>query len=156
MRCLGELCSAELVCRLTRHLGCALLNPTVSERLVGTGQNGTGRKPRFFALSSLSLETRDDYDLNWRLLITRQADLVWGSFGHFGAYIQGEPILHVATAAEDLHTDLVDELRRALPGSLFTAAIPADTFEKRNHLGLNSLTMITLWPFQLDGDIHRA
>jgi hypothetical protein len=139
----------ELVGRLTRHLGCALLNPAVSERLVGMGQKGTGPKPRFFALSSLSLETRNDYDLYWMLLITRQADLVWGG-GRLGAYIPGAPILHVATAAEDLRSGLVDELRRWLPGSFLTAAVPAATFEKRNCPGLNSLRMITLWPFQLD------
>ena len=145
----------KLVCRLTRHLGCALLNPTFSERLVGTGQNGTGRKPRFCALSSLSLETRDDYDLHWRLLITRQADLVWGG-GRLGAYIPGAPILHVATAAEDLRSGLVDELRRWLPGSFLTAAVPAATFEKRNCPGVNPLKMITLWPFQVDEEMHSA
>jgi hypothetical protein len=64
--------------------------------------------------------------------------------------------LHVATAAEDLHTDLVDELHRALPGSFFTAAVPADTFEKRNCPGLNSFRMITLWPFQLDEDAAQS
>jgi hypothetical protein len=43
--------------RLTRHLGCALLNPAVPERLVCAGQNGNRHNPPFFALSSLSLET---------------------------------------------------------------------------------------------------
>jgi hypothetical protein len=55
-----------------------------------------------------------------------------------------------ATAADDQHSGLVNELRRSLPGSFFTAAIPAATFEKRNCPGLNSLRMITLWPFQLN------
>jgi hypothetical protein len=44
-----------------RDLGCALLPPAVLERIVGKGEQGTVRKPRFFALPSLVLQTVDDY-----------------------------------------------------------------------------------------------
>lgn len=45
------------------------------DRIVGEDERGTVRKPRFFALSSLALETMDDYRLNGDLMIQRQADL---------------------------------------------------------------------------------
>lgn len=44
------------------------------DRIVGEDERGV-RKPRFFALSSLALETMDDYRLNGDLMIQRQADL---------------------------------------------------------------------------------
>jgi hypothetical protein len=119
----------------------------VLERIVGAGEHGTVRKPRFFALSSLALWTMDDYYMNCDLMIRRQADLVRGSFGDG---IPDERFLLVATAAEDLHSDLVDEIRRAAGGSFFITTTPAYEIEKRGYSILNHLHMITLWPFELD------
>jgi hypothetical protein len=56
----------------------------------------------------------------------------------------------IATAAEDLHSDLVDELRRTAGDYFFTTTTPAYEVEKRGHHMFNHLRTITLWPFELD------
>lgn len=150
--CSRRASTEELVGRLMRHLGCALLTPAVLERIVRVGENGTVRKPRFFALSSLAVETMDDYYIYSDLMIRRQADLVRGSFGEG----TGEHFLLVATAAEDLNSGLVDEIRRAAAGSFFTTSTPAHEVEKRDVGFLNMLQMITLWPFEFDEEKLRS
>jgi hypothetical protein len=152
-RCCPRASTEELVGKLMRHLGCALLTPAVLERIVGTGEQGTLRKPRFFALSSLVLQTMDDYYLNCDLMIGRQSDLVRGSFGDA---IPDERFLLVATAVEDIHSDLVDEVRKAADGSFFITTTPAYEVEKRGYPILNLLKMITFWPFEFDENKLRS
>jgi hypothetical protein len=130
-----------------RHLGCALLIPAVLERIVGAGEKATRSKPRLFALASLALETMDDYHLHCEMFIRRQAALVRGSFG---AGIPDERFLLVATAVEDLHSHLVDEVRRVADGSFFVATTPAYGEENRGYGILNHLQMIPLWPFEFE------
>ena len=69
--------------------------------------------------------------------------------GSFGDGIPDERLLLVAAAAEDLDSDVVDEIRRTAPDNFFTTKTPAFDFEKRGHRILNHLRLITLWPFQL-------
>ncbi len=149
--CCSSDSTEELVGKQMQHLSCALLTPAVLERLVGPVENGLFRKPRFFALATLTLATMDDYYIYADLLIRRQAELVRGSFGE-GIL---ERSLLVVTAAEDLHSDLVGELRQAAGGSFLTATRRAYEIEKRNSL-LNLLQMITLWPFEFDEDKLRS
>ena len=151
-RCCPYASTEELVGKLMRDLGCALLTPAVLERIVGKGEQGTARKPRFFALSSLVLQTMDDYYLNCDLMIGHQSNLVRGSFGDA---IPDERFLLVATAAEDIHSDLVDEVRKAADGSFFITTTPAYEVEKRGYPILNLLKMITFWPFEFDEEKIR-
>jgi len=109
-------------------------------------------KPRFFALSSLAVETMGDYYIYADLTIRRQADLVRGSFGEG----TGEHFLLVATAAKDLNSGLVNEIRRAAAGSIFTTSTPAYQVEKRDVGFLNMLQMITLWPFEFNEEKLRS
>jgi len=141
LRCCPRSSSEELVGELMRDLGCALLTPAVLERIVGKGA------PRFFALSSLVSQTLDDYYLYCDLILSRQADLVRGSFGDA---IPDEQLLLVATAAEDIHSDFFDEVWKASDGSFFIATEPAHGFEKRGYPIVNQLKMITLWPFEFE------
>jgi hypothetical protein len=146
LRCCPRASTEELVGKLMCGLGHALLTPAVRNRIVGAGEHGTVRKPRFFALSSLVLETTDDYYLNSELLLRRQADLVRGSFGDA---IPNERFLLVATAAENSRSDLVDEIRRVAERSFFTTTTPAYEVEKLGDSIPSHLHMITLWPFAL-------
>jgi hypothetical protein len=79
-------------------------------------------------------------------MIGRQSDLVHGSFGDA---IPEERFLIVAAAAEDIHSDLVDEVRKAADGSFFITTTPAYEV-KRGYPILNLLKMITLWPFEFE------
>jgi hypothetical protein len=140
----------ELVGRLARDLGCALLTPAVLDRVVGTRQNGAVREPQFFALGGLALETDDDYWNYCHLMMDRQAALAAGSFG------ENDSCLTVVTAAEEPDWYCLVELRDDLGDSCFTAAVPAATFEKRHCAGVNSVRMINLWRFQIDQDMYPA
>jgi hypothetical protein len=146
IHCCPRASTEELVGKLMHDLGCALLTPAVLDRIVSSDADGKVRKPRFFALSSLVLETMEDYYLNYDLLLRRQADLVRGSFGEG---IPNERLL-VATTAEDQYPDWVDEFRRAADGSFLTTTTPAQEVEKSERRNLNLLRMITLWPFAFD------
>jgi len=148
LRCCPRSSTEELVGNLTRDLGCALLTPAVLERIVGKGAYRTLRKPRFFALSSFVSQTIDDYYLYCDLILSRQADLVRGSFGDA---IPDEQLLLVATTAEDIHSGFFDGVRKASDGSFFVATAPAHAVEKRGYPIVNQLKMITLWPFEFDG-----
>jgi hypothetical protein len=148
-RCCPYASTEELVGKLMRHLGFALLTPAVLERVVGAGETGTLRKPRFFALASLGLWTTDDYFLAYPNALGWQSELVYSSFGNA---IPGEQPLLVATAVENPQSELVDEVRRAAGGSFFTTTPPAYEYEveKLGHPSLNDMKMITLWPFEFD------
>jgi hypothetical protein len=154
-RCSPYASTEELVGKLMRHLGCALLTPAVLERIVGTGEAGTLRKPRFFALASLGLWTTDDYFLAYPNALGWQSELVYSSFGDA---IPGERPLLVATAVENLQSDLADEVRRVSGGSFFTTTTPAHEYEgeKLGYPTLNDMKMIALWPFQFDEDKLRS
>ena len=104
VRCDPRASTEELAGQLMRDLGCALLTPAVLDRIV----DAAPRKPRLFALASMRVWTMDDYHIHHHLLFDRQRDLVSGSFGDA---VLDEPVLLVATAVEDLHSDLLDEIR---------------------------------------------
>jgi hypothetical protein len=102
IHCCPRASTEELVGELMRDFGCALLTPAVRDRIVGADAPGPLRKARFFALSSMGLETMDDYYLNSHLLLHRQAELVCGGFGDA---IPDERALLIATAAEDQYPE---------------------------------------------------
>jgi len=133
----------ELVGRLARDLGCALLTLVVLDRVVWARQNGAMREPRFFALCGLALETDDDYCNYYQLIMDRQAALVAGSFG------KNDSCLTVVTAAEEPDWYCLVELRDDLGDSCFTAAVPAVTFQNRMR-SRGSVRMINLWSFRPD------
>jgi hypothetical protein len=143
LRCSPSASTGELVGNLVRQLGHALLTPAALDRLAGAP--GSPRKPRHFALGSLSLWTMDDYYINGRMLLDRQRDLVSG----FGAPVAGEDVLLVATAADDIHSPLVDEFRLSAGNSFFTTAKHVQEFGKGTDSTLNTLRMAVLWPFAL-------
>jgi hypothetical protein len=152
-RCCPYASTEELVGKLMRHLGCALLTPAVLERVVGAGGAGTRRKPRLFALASLGLWTMDDYYLEFPRTIGWQSALVQGSFGDA---VPDERPLFVATAVEDLQSDLVEEIRREAGESFFTTATPAYAIENRRDRTISYTKMITLWPFEFDEEKLRS
>jgi hypothetical protein len=141
LRCCARASTEELVCKLMRHLGCALLTPGVLERIVGADETGIRRKPRFFALSSMALW------FDFPRMMGFQSELVRGSFGDA---IPGERPLLVATAVEDQQSALLDEVRRVAGESLFTTAMPVYEVGKLGHPTLDDMKMITLWPFEFD------
>lgn len=102
-----------------------------------------------FALASLDLYAPDDdYFINF--VHRRQADLVWGSFGHTGP---DEQTLIVATAVEDPNSDLAVGIRRWVGDNFYTTTTPAYEFEKRGGHGIcNHLRLIRLMPFLMDED----
>jgi hypothetical protein len=144
LRCSPSASTGELVGNLVRQLGCALLTPAVLNRIARSPESP--RKPRLFALGSLSLWTMDDYYINGGLLLGRQRDLIDGSFG---ASIPDEDVLLVATAVEDIHSPLVEEFRRSTGKSFFTTAMHAREFGMGTDSSLNTLRLGVLWPFAL-------
>lgn len=147
VRCDPYASTEELAGQLMHDLGCALLTPAVLDRIVGVGT--TPRKPRLFALASTRLWTMDDYCIHHHVLFDRQRDLVAASFGN---NVPAEETLLVATAVEDLHSHLVDEIRENASRSFFTTTISACEVEKSRPSHCNYLRMIRLWPFSLDSE----
>jgi hypothetical protein len=145
----------KLVGQLMRQLGCALLTPAVLERVLGVGDAVTPRKPRFFALASLGLWTPDDYYMAYPNALGWQSELVHCSFGNV---IRDEQPLLIATAVENLQSDLVDEVRRDDRVSFLTTTTPSYEYEveKLDHSITNDMKMITLWPFEFDEEKLRS
>jgi hypothetical protein len=141
LRCCARASTEELVCKLMRHLGYALLTPAVLEQIVGAGAAGTRGKPRLFAIASLTLWPDFLRMMSW------QSELVRGSFGDA---IPDEQPLIIATAVENPRSDLVDDVRRIAGESFFTTTTPVYDVVKPGHPTLDDLKMIALWPFQLD------
>jgi hypothetical protein len=65
--------------------------------------------------------------------------------------------LLVATAADDIHSPLVDEFHRTAGNSFFTTAKGVQEFGKGTDSTLNTLRMAVLWPFVFnDGTLSSA
>jgi hypothetical protein len=153
VRCCPRASTEELAGKLIRDFGCALLTPEVLERITFGNTQTSPRKPRMFALASMGLWTMDDYYIHHHVLFDRQRDLVTCSFGDDSP---GEPVLFVATAVEDLHSEMVEEIRQRANGTFFTSTIPAYEVDKSKPSYFNYLRMITLWPFKLGVEEPRA
>jgi hypothetical protein len=89
----------------------------------------------------------DDYFLQFPRTIGWQSELVRGSFGDA---VPDKRPLFIATAVEDLQSDLIEEIRREAGESFFTTTSSAYEIEKQGYPILNDMKMIALWPFQFD------
>ena len=147
LRCCARASTEELVGKLMRHFGYALLTPAVLEQIVGAGEAGTRRKPRLFALASLTLWFDFPRMMSW------QSELVRGSFGDA---IPDARSLIVATAVENPQSKLIDDIWEITGESFFTTTAPVYEIVNPGHPTLDDLKMIALWPFQFDEEKLRS
>jgi hypothetical protein len=136
-----------LIGELIRHFGYAVLDRAVSNTIVVSEDDRMKRRPRLFALGSVTMEKWPGFTKVLEIL-ERQQRLVSGSFGDLA--IDQKPIVVAITSQDQqLRRDLaINRLRTYSTGrnSFFEVRVP--TYE-----GLSvgdTLELIVLWPFKLD------
>jgi hypothetical protein len=98
-----EMLAGELIGRL----GYALLNGDVIAHIAGPANSGPMRKPRLFALGSLTWEAPFDYMWQFWWLLHRQERIAEGAFGEPPA---GEKPLFVVTASENMSDEHIADM----------------------------------------------
>jgi hypothetical protein len=142
----------ELVGELIGRFGYAILDREVHDRILGVEANEKRRKPRLFALGSVTPGTHCSLFSDTDRIFDRQRRLISGSFGDLAV---DDPQLVITATVNDL--SLSD--KRVISNSLcsmnrkplFVVHSNRDKINANRDYGADALNLITLWPFNLTG-----
>jgi len=144
----------ELVGELVRRLSYALMEPKILERIVGS--RNTNSQPRYFALSSATLNASSEPLLHLQTMLDRQSAFVRASFAPLA--VDDLPLFIATSRDDDLEqrTGIMDVLARAAMFSGY--ALSPDMFAMTQAPRYQAdarrpdwLDLIALWPFKVDG-----
>lgn len=143
-----------LVGELMRRLGHAMLTRKLLDRIVGP--RGAKQRPRFFALSSATLNAPFEPILHLQMMLDRQSAFVSGSFDPLAV---DELPLFIATSRDDdpdLWMPATDTFCRAAWMSCYDVCPDVfETVQAPRYSGgarwPGALDLITLWPFKVTG-----
>lgn len=142
--------SPEKLGDLIRRFGSALLDREVYDRMLDTGRNGNGRKPRLFALGSATVTSPHHYSHDLDRTLNRQSRLVSDSFGDV---IPDEMPLIVATAAENRRSEFlagIDSSSGMRGKTIFKVPAPSYDMTATIVPSVGVLNLMTLWPFEFN------
>jgi hypothetical protein len=149
------LCPSEptekLVGELVRRLGHALLEWKILDRIIGAGE--TTPKPRFFALSSATLNAPSEPLLHLQMMLDRQSAFLSGSFAPLA--VEDSPLFILTSEEYDSHlcSGAGDVLARAAAmagyalGPDMFATVQAPRYETETRRP-GYLDITALWPFK--------
>jgi hypothetical protein len=132
---------------LIRRFGYAALDRAVFNEIVGSEDGRMKRRPRLYALASVTIETPGwHHFIAIRKILDRQRRLVSGSFGDLA--LDGTPIVVAITVRDQqLRRPFIYEYRdpSGKLKSCFEVRVP--TYQSPDD---DTLKLIALWPFKLD------
>jgi len=134
---------------LIRSFGYAILDRGVHDRILDVRGNEKKRKPRLFALGSVTSYTTVDSLNALSKTLRRQRDLVCSSFGEV---VSNEPSLVIATAADEMSAAMVEDLFMGSDRMSFWK-LPTSSFGVRSSSPITPLYLLTLWQF--DANLNR-
>jgi len=142
----------ELVGELVGRFGNAMLDREVHDRILGVEVNEKRRKPRLFALGSVTPGIHCSLFSDTDQIFDRQRRLISGSFGDL---LVDDPQLVITATVNGLPLSaecvIFDSLWSKDRKPLFVAHSNRDKINTNRDYGADALDLITLWPFNLTG-----
>jgi hypothetical protein len=144
---------------LIRRFGYAALDRAVFNKIVGSDDNRMMRRPRLFALASVTIDAPYYHRfIEIRKILDRQRRLVSGSFGDLAS--DGAPIVVAITVRDrKLRRHFFYDHRSPSTGRLkssFEVRVPTYQSRHEESPGDGAFKLIALWPFNFDGQPEQS